>query len=411
MIYSDCSSNIAGKDVVVFGDSTTFGFRDRRSRIKDQEGLSRIMNNSYGTFKGLISHVNLAYDMKTQQPIGISDVRFIERDYLSRASKDETRQRDLEPIELKESYKWIIGFLETKKRLKACSRLTLVADRESDIIELFDRIPDEKTDVVIRSQHNRNIIQQDGSTKKLKEIISSFPVKGSRTMPIRTKKRKKRSAKLEIRYGQVTLPWPKDKKKTTYRNNQSGIEAYIVDIKECTHKGYSTEKPLHWRLITTRTIQTLEQAEQIIKLYEQRWKIEEYFKLLKTDCFDIENTELTRGRTIRKLILYVMKVGIKIQHLKASRSGETNSKINTIFTEQEIDCIWKLSPKLEGGTEKQKNPYDRNSLAFASWVIARLGGWKEFYDPKRPPGSKTFVWGLEKFENIMFAKTLFEDVS
>lgn len=62
---------------------------------------------------------------------------------------------------------------------------------------------------------------------------------------------------------------------------------------------------------------------------------------------------------------------------------------------------------MEGKTEKQKNPYQENNLAWASWIIARLGGWTEFYTDARPSGNKTFKEGLDKFDTVMMAYHLF----
>lgn len=366
------------------------------------------MNNSRGEFKGLIAHVNLVFDLSTKQPVGISNIQYIERKAESRSKKGEVRKRDTEGVEEKESYKWISGFAQTKERLKEAKSLMLVADREADIIELFDRIPDEKTNLVVRSQHDRNIKLPTGDRKKLSEVVNAYKIQGYRKIEVETKSRKRRTAKMEIRYGQVVLPWPKDKKVTEGQIHKKGIPVYIVDIKETKRGGFAKEKPLHWRIITTQEVETLDQAEQILKLYEQRWQIEEYFKLIKTDCFDIENTELTSGKAIRKLILYVMKVGIKIQQLKASRTGAKKIPISSVFDKEEIKCLQRISPSLEGNTEKQKNPYPQDELAYGAWVIARLGGWKEFYNIKRPPGTKTFVWGLEKFETIFFTFKLLD---
>jgi len=56
-----------------------------------------------------------------------------------------------------------------------------------------------------------------------------------------------------------------------------------------------------------------------------------------------------------------------------------------------------LLKKVEGRTEKQRNPYSKNSLAWAAWVIARLGGWNG-YRSESPPGPITMLRGLQKFE-------------
>ena len=90
--------------------------------------------------------------------------------------------------------------------------------------------------------------------------------------------------------------------------------------------------------------------------------IEEFFKLLKTDGYDIEGTELSTGKVIRKLILLVMKASIKVLQLKAARDGSSNEKIDLLFSEKEISCLKSLNKKLAGGTVKQQNPHDEGSL-------------------------------------------------
>ena len=56
-----------------------------------------------------------------------------------------------------------------------------------------------------------------------------------------------------------------------------------------------------------------------------------------------------------------------------------------------------IGPTLEGKTERQKNPHPVNSLAWLSWIIARLGGWNCYY---KPPGPKTMRAGWAQFETM-----------
>jgi hypothetical protein len=58
-----------------------------------------------------------------------------------------------------------------------------------------------------------------------------------------------------------------------------------------------------------------------------------------------------------------------------------------------------VQPTLEGKTEKQKNPHPPNTLAWAAWIIARLGGWKE-YACARKPGPITMLHSLQAFSDI-----------
>ena len=101
-----------------------------------------------------------------------------------------------------------------------------------------------------------------------------------------------------------------------------------------------------------------------------------------------------------------MKVSIKIQRLKAARDGTTQMQVTDVFNAKEIECLVLINEDVSGNTIKQKNPHDPKNLAWATWIIARLGGWKEFYTDKRPPGHKTLIWGLDKFDGIMIGYSI-----
>ena len=79
------------------------------------------------------------------------------------------------------------------------------------------------------------------------------------------------------------------------------------------------------------------------------------------------------------------------------------------FSEEEIECIEMHCSNLEGKTQKQKNPYPKSSLRYATWVIARLGGWKG-YTSERKSGITTLWIGIEKFYNIFIGWQHAKDV-
>ena len=62
----------------------------------------------------------------------------------------------------------------------------------------------------------------------------------------------------------------------------------------------------------------------------------------------------------------------------------------------EIEVLERLHAGFEGKSEKQTNPHPKPSLAWASWIIARLGGW-DGYASSKPPGPITFKHGLDYF--------------
>ncbi len=53
--------------------------------------------------------------------------------------------------------------------------------------------------------------------------------------------------------------------------------------------------------------------------------------------------------------------------------------------------------------ETGRLPHPARSLAWATWVVARLGGWNCYY---KPPGPITFRRGMERFYAIHHGRLL-----
>ena len=92
-----------------------------------------------------------------------------------------------------------------------------------------------------------------------------------------------------------------------------------------------------------------------------------------------------------------MKAACIDMQLVQERDGVHGLPATVVFTEAEIVTITALNPTLEGKTVKQRNPHPPRSLAWAAWVIARLGSWLCY---GKPPGPITFHRGMEKFHAI-----------
>jgi hypothetical protein len=74
-----------------------------------------------------------------------------------------------------------------------------------------------------------------------------------------------------------------------------------------------------------------------------------------------------------------------------------------------VDCLVKLNKRYEGRTEKLKNPYKQTSIRWATWIMARVGGWSG-YKSQRPPGPITLKNGLDKFNQIFIGWMMAKDV-
>jgi hypothetical protein len=97
----------------------------------------------------------------------------------------------------------------------------------------------------------------------------------------------------------------------------------------------------------------------------------------------------------------------RVLQLIYARQCPNSQPIDEVFTEQEQKVLSQLNQKFQGTTEFQQNPYPVSQTSWATWIIARLGGWKGYLSQK-PPGPITLVKGLERFAVYVQAYQLFD---
>ena len=161
-----------------------------------------------------------------------------------------------------------------------------------------------------------------------------------------------------------------------------------------------------WRLWTTHPIENAEQARQIVYYYTLRWIIEQLFRTIKKKGFNIEATQLETFDAILRQTTMVIKAACRVLQLTYARNRFNCQSIEEVFDQQEQQVLQQVNERLQGETEKQKNAFPQDRLSWATWIIARLGGWKG-YQSQKPPGPITIKNGLEKFAIYMEAFALF----
>ena len=148
---------------------------------------------------------------------------------------------------------------------------------------------------------------------------------------------------------------------------------------------------------------SLEQARRTVDLYRKRWTIEEFFRTLKSAGFDIEEADIGDPQVMIRFVAAAAVATVTIMQLVRARDGTTDEQLVEAFEPDDKAVLEVLSIQLEGATERQKNPHPKGTLAFAAWVIARLGGWTAYYGK---PGPKVMRIGLEDFRRIKYGTTL-----
>lgn len=386
-----------GRHVLCIQDTTEMNYFSHRNRIKENSGLGRL--DTPQAALGFKMHSTMLVDAVEGTLLGFSDIKLWHRplDMPDRKKRAYTKL----PIEQKESYKWISAANNSRERLSDASTITFIEDREGDIYEQLSSIAGKNIHYVIRSKSNRKTTQEHRAWDKLatQAPLGSFSI----TLPTdHRKNRIKQKVNLKIRFTCITVP---------RGHHIKNGKAYPKDVTINIVEAYGENGcGINWKLLTTHPIESFEDAHKIVQWYSQRWLIEQMHRLLKHKGFQIEDSELESGWAIRKLCVLMMSALLRIIQMNlAYNEPEGGQPIEEAFEKEEIQCMQLVNEKLQGRTIKLRNLNNPENLKWATWVIARLGGWKG-YESQGPPGIIVLKRGLDKFASIYYGWRLAVDV-
>lgn len=380
--YARTGAVAAGRHVLAIQDTSELNHQAHAGRVR---GLGTVGN---GSDLGLFIHPLLAVDATDGACLGLAHLH-----HWIRTKKAHPHYRRL-PIERKESYRWLKVAEAGKKCLSEAAMVTLVADRESDIYEEWARLPDERTHLLTRVCRDRTL----ATGGKLFAWIDAQPAQGAYSfeVPARPGKRSAHRARLTVRFGRIVIKRPAS---CPDKQAPKQIELSVIEVKELPDSVIGNEEPIHWRLLTTHPIACFEDALRCVGWYRQRWNIEQLFRTLKQQGLKVESSQVQTAAGLTKLTCLAVQAAVRILQLTLARDGQHAAQASNVFDAQEIKILQRILPTLEGKTQKQKNPHHPGSLAHATWVVARLGGWKG-YASEAKPGPITMLRGLQRMEAI-----------
>jgi hypothetical protein len=321
---------------------------------------------------GLYLHPVIVVDADDGALLGLAHASFLSRDTGQRESRKSV------PVQDKESRRWLDGADKAAEVCASAARVTVIADRESDIYAAFAQRP-AQADLLVRAAQDRSL--DDGG--RLFAALDALPEAGRATLDIPAKPgRKARSATVAIRFMTVELARPRNGKNAGLPET---VRLTAVDVREIDPP---PGEVVHWRLLTTHTIQDVAQAFAVVDLYRRRWAIEQLFRTLKTQGFDIEGLRIGEEAPLGRLVMAALIAAVTIQQLVHAREGSQGPgplrPVTDAFEPQDMPLLEAFCAKLQGKTERQKNPHPKASLAYAAWVCARLGGWTGYYGKPGP---------------------------
>ncbi len=335
---------------------------------------------------GSFLHAMIAVDAESGAVLGALDAQFMERTEGGKASR---RSRGFED---RQSVRWLAA-AQKAGQIEGAARVTVVADREADMFELFAHRPPH-VQLLVRAMHDR-VLAGGG---KLAAEIASGPRLGYAALDLPARPgRAVREAQLSVRFGRLALRPPRENRKTC----REAVPMAYVDLREETPP--EGEKPLHWRLLTTLEVETVSDALDIAARYAKRWKIEELFRTMKRKGFDIESLRIRNAEPRNRLVLACFIAATVVMQMTAERDGPALRPQTDAFDPEDQPLLEATNRNLEGATARQKNPHPPGSLAFATWVCARLGGWTGYYGK---PGPIVILRGWTEFQTLKHGAAL-----
>jgi hypothetical protein len=366
--------------VLCVSDGTTLDY----TGLAECEGLGATgSNQTAAKSRGIKMHSTLAINNEGI-PLGVVDARCRTPDPDAEPSTAST------PIEEKKSYDWVLGLkscMELAEQLPE-TRITCVMDREADFFELFDfHRQNPCVDLLIRAKHNRQTTDRVKLFDRLRESdvrgTMQLSVKRQSARPKRSKqqarpRRAAREATLELHYELVEFAPAK------YHKDKENLRLWAVLARE-KHPPEGVKR-LEWCVLSSREITSPTDAEQCLKDYALRWRIEDWHRVIKTGCRVQDLAHESVERLERSLAInLVIAWRIMVMTLLGREVPELPAEVLFSDIELEVLTAWANSRRY---AEPPSN------LGEAVRLTAMIGGYLgRKHDP--PPGHELMWYGYQ----------------
>lgn len=337
---------------------------------------------------GVLLHASLAVTPEGL-PLGLASARFWTRHVFknTRQMKRHINPTRI-PIDEKESIRWLQNLDAVHSMPEdSPSKIIHIGDRENDIYEYFCKCFDLGTHFLVRACVNR---LADEAT--ISELIGAQSKAFNHRIEFIDGDGKDIAANLELKVRQVKLHPPIGKQDTYPDLNVTIVSAVEKDPPKNRDR-------IKWTFITNLPVTSKSQAVTVLDWYKQRWKIELYFKILKSG-FKAEESRLRSADRLSKLISIFCILAWRIQWITMLNRDDNQTAPKIAFDRTER--------KILASYFRKKHPTPQ-SLQDYIILLARLGGYLgRASDP--PPGI-TIIWrGIQKLCKLRVGFELAEDV-
>ena len=365
------------------------------------EGLGEIGTNQTGAkSRGLHLHSTLTV-ASNGLPLGVLRAQCTAPK--GKSPKDD-RPAFAVPIEQKKTFVWIEHHRDLVELASEMPRTRLidVCDREADFFEMFDEQRQNPcVDLLVRAQYNRNITEEPfklfaavGQASVQSRVRVQIPRQSARPKKSKQKarpKRPKRTADMAVRYIPIQL------RPARYHAEKEPIEIWVIHALE--ENPPPDTKAVEWFLLTTIEITSVEDAEQCLRWYCLRWRIEDWHRVLKSGC-RIEDLGHETAERLRRAIAINLVIAWRITLMTLLGRETPELPAEVLFSDIELRTLRAYAKK-----KRLKLP---SLLGEAVTLVAKIGGYLgRNSDP--PPGHQLLWQGYAEFQFMCLGFALLED--
>lgn len=304
------------------------------------EGLGEIGANQTGAKgRGLHLHSTLAL-APNGLPLGVLRAQCTAP---KAKSPEDKRPSFAIPIEEKKTFIWIEhhrDLVELAAEMPQ-TRLVNVCDREADFFEMFDEQRQHPcVDLLIRAKHDRNISEEPA---KLFTAVRQAPIQSrvrihiprQSARPKRSKqkarlKRPGRTTDMAVRSMRIQL------RPAHYHADKAPIDIWVVHALE--ENPPANTKAVEWFVLTTITITSATQAEQCLRWYALRWRIEDWLRVLKSGC-RIEDLAHESAERLRRAIAINLVIAWRIMLMTLLGRETPELSAEVLFSDIELRTL------------------------------------------------------------------------
>lgn len=372
--------------ILILQDTTEFSFKRSAPEKIGFTNVSTGRKLKEGRYQkhavcGLLMHASLAVTPEGL-PLGLTAAKFWSRaKFKGTAALKRKINPTRVPIEQKESMRWLDNLRLSTELAGEPERCVHIGDRESDIYELYCLAEELGTNFLVRSCVDR--LAEDGDTT-IAKIMAEVQSSGTHEVRFRDAKGTDHCAVLSVRHATMTVRPPIGKQRKYRHQKLQIIHAEEINPPE-------GRAPVFWKLITNLAVATHADAVHKLEWYALRWKIETFFRTLKTGC-RIEELRLATADRLANCIALCCVVAWRVTWLTMLSRETAGAEPAAIFTDAERNLLEQAAPE-----RKRQTPLN---LAFYVRAVARLGGYLDrASDP--PPGT-TVIWrGFSRLADLV----------